>query len=568
MKNPIYIFLISFAFISCERFIDRPPLNQISSDNYWLTTQDLENYVVKYYASFPSHGTWSAGFGYPAINADNMIVGTPNTVLIGERGTTTGRWVTDWANIRSVNIFFDNYQRCRDDFELYKHTLGEAHFFRAWFYFSLVKKYGDVPLYQTELEMGSDELMKPKDSRTAVIDAILTDLDKAIEYLKGRDEVGNNRLNIETALAFKSRVALYEGSWQKYHSGTPFGTAGADPMVYFRACVDASERLINGSYSKGIYSTGDAGKDYYTLFGMDDMSDINEVLFYRAYNISDGVRNDVQYTTTSATNQMGVTWELVSSYLGKNGLPYPYKTLSGSTKGNAFLTKIAEETDPRLHASVWVPGDLRWGNPEVRFIKPNIDQLDLSLNPTGFQLKKASNPYAAGNLGGGSSETGYILFRYAEVLLNYAEALYELNGTIALDALNLLRNRVGMPDFKAISQQEDESRVDYGYAVSDVLYEIRRERRVELALEGYRFDDIRRWAAHRLVKGQRPKGYPFKKEEFPSYNPPLDEDGLIDYFKGRLPNGYGFRENQDYLDPIPLDELTLNPNLTQNPGWK
>src|SRR5690606_17188386 len=117
---------------------------------------------------------------------------------------------------------------------------------------------------------------------------------------------------------------------------------------------------ILGSYYKGIYNTGNPQQDYYTLFGLDDMSDINEVLLYRAYNISDNVRNDVQYATTSATNQMGVTWELVSSYLGKNGMPYPYKTVAKTTKGNDFLLKIAEDVDPRFHASVWVPGDLLW----------------------------------------------------------------------------------------------------------------------------------------------------------------------------------------------------------------
>jgi hypothetical protein len=566
MKRLIYLVIVSFGLFSCESFLDRPPLNQITSASYWQTAQDLENYVVKYYANFGGHGTWSGGYGYGATNADNMIVATPNNVLVGERGIATGRWVGDWGNIRSINIFFDNYQNCKDNFELYQHTLGEAHFFRAWFYYSLLRRFGDLPLYLTELNMDSDELMRPREKRTVIADAILADLDNAITHLKDRNQVGNNRLNKETALAFKSQVALFEGSWQKYHAGTPFGTPGADPTKYFQASVDASEELINGPYYRGLYSTGKGWEDYYTLFGMDDMSDVNEVLFYRAYNIGDGVRNDAQYATTAATNQMGVTWELVSSYLGRDGQPYDYLKVAETVKGNDFLTKLSKEVDPRFHASVWVPNDLRWANPESRFEKPTVDGLDLNLNPTGFQLKKVSNPYAAGNLGGGSSETGYILFRFGETLLNHAEALYELNNTVAIDELNALRRRVGMPDFKAVTQTKN--RDDYGYEISDVLYEIRRERRVELALEGRRIDDLKRWAAHTLIKGQRPKGYPFLKSEFPAYNPPLDENGLIDYFKPRLPNGYQFRENQDYLDAIPADELTLNPNLTQNPGWK
>src|SRR5690606_40004537 len=144
---------------------------------------------------------------------------------------------------------------------------------------------------------------------------------------------------------------------------------------------------------------------------------------------------------------------------------------------------------------------------------------------------------------------------------------YELHGTVAYDVLNTLRTRVDMPAFTVNPQHTDPNLLDYGYPISDELYEIRRERRVELALEGHRANDYRRWAAHKLFKGKRPIGYPFKPEEFPDYRPALDEKGRIDYFKNRLPNGYGFREDQDYLNPIPIEELTLNPNLEQNPNW-
>lgn len=567
IRHTLYSILCLVVLNSCETFLDRPPLDRIATENYWKTSQDLENYVIKYYASFPSHGTWSNGYGYPVTNADNLIIATPNSILTGQRGITTGRWTSDWTNIRSVNIFFDNYQNCQDEFETYAQYLGEAHFFRAWFYFSLVKKYGDVPWYSSEISMDSEGLNRPRDPRTLVVDSILADVDEAINLLHLRADVGNNRLNKETALAFKARIALFEGTWQKYHAGTPFGTVGAQPEKYFQACVDAVEELMNGNYSRGIYTTGDEEQDYYTLFGMDNMSDVNEVLFYRAYNLENAVKNDVQYATTSATNQMGVTWELVSSYLTKEGQPYDYLSTATTEKGNDFLLKVAADVDPRFHASVWIPGDLRWANPEHRFSKPSIDKVDLVLNPTGFQLKKCSNPYAAGNLGGGSSETGYILFRYGETLLNYAEAKYELDGTITYGVLNQLRSRVGMAEFQVFPQSSDPNWVDYGYPISDALYEIRRERRVELALEGHREDDYRRWAAHSLFQGKRPKGYPFEQSEFPEYHPPLDEHGLIDYYQKIIPNGYLFREDQDYLSPIPEEEFTLNPNLDQNPNW-
>jgi hypothetical protein len=566
MKNSIYILLLFVIFSSCDTtFLDRPPLDAIGPANYWKTAADLENYVLQYYPSLPSHGTWYGGYGYSITDADNAIKEPPNTVLNGERGITSGRWISDWSRIRSINIFFDNYSRCEDDFDAYKHYLGEAHFFRAWYYFALVQKYGDVPWYSSELKpIFEEELSRSRDPRTLVADSILADLDKAIDYLDYKSDVGNNRINKETALAFKSRVALYEGTWQKYHANTPFGTPGSNPNKYFQACIDAAEELMtNQRYKVGIYN------DYYKLFGLDDMSSVDEVLLYKAYNINDGVFNDVQYATTFVTTGIGVTWSLVSSYLGKNGEPYDYLNLIEEYKGNEFLNKIVDEIDPRFHASVWVPGDLVVASRGETFDKPSIDMVDLYLNPTGFQLKKCSNPESpgAGMGGGGSSETGYIIFRYAEVILNYAEALYELEGEVAYDQLNLLRERAGMPEFKVNSQSSDPNIVDYGYPVSDELYEIRRERRIELALEGHRADDYKRWAAHNLFKGKRPKGYPFNQDEFPEYHPPLDENGRIDYFQNRLPDGYQFRENQDYLNSIPVEEITLNPNLEQNPGW-
>ncbi len=569
LKNTIAILLMN-VFVSCSDFLERPPLDRIRIDDYWKTARDLESYIFQFYPGFPGHGAGNVdGYGYPVDDSDEVILGSPSEYLNGVRGITPGRWIADWRDIRAVNIFFDNYHKCQDDFASYRHFLGEAYFFRAWFYFKLIQKYGDIPWISSELNTGSEELTQPRISRTVVVDSILADLGNATTFLDLRRTVSNSRLNKEVALAFRARVALYEGTWQKYHAGTPYATEGADYRKYLQVCVDAAGELINGNdYTRGIYSTGQPTGDYYQLFGMENMSGTNEILFYRAYNASDGLRNNVQTLTTNLTGGRGVTWELVSSYLGKDGKPYDYLAMAGSLKGSEYLDKLAEDIDPRLHATVWMPGDLRWSSPEFHFDKPSLDQVGIGLNPTGFQLKKCSNPYASGtNAAGGNSETGYILFRYGEVLLNYAEARYELDGQIAQQELNLLRVRVGMPEFKAVPRLSDPNPIDYGYELSDALYEIRRERRVELALEGYRTEDLKRWAAHYVFKNKRPKGYPFDRTEFPNYNPPLDENGLIDYFQHLLPDGYQFRENRDYLDPIPIEELTLNPALKQNPGW-
>lgn len=568
MKSFIYTLLsLALVMTACEKTLDRPPLDQISTDDYWKTSRDLEKFVLQFYPMLPQH----EGVGQASEDAesDNMILAVPNTVLNGERTVTTTSWTNEWQNIRKVNIFFDNYKRVTEPFANYRHSVGEAHFFKAWFYFDLMKKYGDLPWYSSEIQVGSPDLMKRRDPRTLVTDSILLNIDRAIAYLNPRSAAGNARLNKEAALAFKTRVALFEGTWQKYHKGTPYGTAGADPLKYFRAAVDAAMELMNGAaYQKGLYSTGKPASDYYTLFGMDNMSAVNEVLLYRAANSSQGLGNNVQNITT---NGMSVTWEMVSSYLGKNGRPYNYLTVANASKGNDFLTKIAADVDPRFSATVWIPGDLRVAKNNSLFDKPNLNQAGAFLNATGFQVKKFSNPFspaAGGNQVGGLSETGYIIFRYAEVLLNYAEAKYELDNTLATVQLNALRTRVGMPAFTVSTQTADPHLVDYGYAIPDALYEIRRERRIETALEGRRPDDFRRWAAHKIITGKRLLGYPFKQTEFPTFRPVLTgAAGLIDFFATRLPNGHAFRPNKDYLNDIPQVELTLNPNLTQNPGW-
>lgn len=561
----LFIFLLG-AFCSCEDFIDLQPMDQVTMDEYWTTSTELEYYTRQFYPAFCGQSQMLD----LASDNDDMINGSPSVIMDGTRSKTTGSWTGEWTNIRNVNIFFANYRKCESGYDAYKQYLGEAYFFRAWFYFDLLKKYGDVPWYSEVIELDNQEaLMRPRDYRVLIADSILADLDHAITHLNLRKDVGNNRINKEAALAFKTRVALYEGSWQKYHANSVFGTSGADPNKYFKACVDAAEELMDGDYMVGLYSTGNPEEDYYKLFGFDDMSNINEVLLYKTFNSAEGFGNKTQSFVTYNSESRGITWDLVSSYLGRDGMPYDYLDVAKENKGNNFLTKIAVECDPRLKSTIWIPGDLMSVDQEAYFSGPTIDGGALQLCPTGFQIKKTANPEspAAGKSWETQSETGLILLRYAEVLLNYAEAKYELDGVVADDALNLLRQRVGMPDFKVHSQSSDKNRLEYGYSISDELYEIRRERRVELALEGLRDDDYMRWAACALFKNKRPKGYPVDLAQYPDFVSKVDENGLLDYFKDVMPDGYQFRENQDYLYSIPQDELTLNPNLKQNPGW-
>lgn len=573
MKNIVKILVIITAvmLVGCEDLINLGPLDKISTNDYWKTSNDLKSYVSQYYPGIlPSSIQTGVGENHFDNRSDNMIQATPDPVMNGERVLTTGNWRSEWAPVRSLNIFFRDYNKCQDVFASYQQYLGEAYFFRAWHYFNLLKKYGDIPWYSGVIDLNdTTQLNKPRDPRTLIADSIIADLDKAFTYLSKRSTTGNCRISKEAALAFKTRVALFEGTWQKYHAGTDFGTSGADPDKYFQECVDAATELMSGTYTVGIYNTGNPNTDYYKLFGLDNMGSVNEVILYRAFNSADALINAVQYHTTKYPIGKGATWELVSSYLNKTGIPYDYSGVAATTKGNAFLTKIAADCDNRLKSTVWIPGDLMASALNLTFTKPPVNLGSIQLCPTGFMVKKMSNPQSsgAGQSWEYGSETGQIILRYGEVLLNYAEAKCELDNSVATTQLNLLRTRAGMPAFTVNTQASDLNPVNYGYTITDELYEIRRERRVELALEGLREMDYMRWAAHAIFAGKRSKGYPFLASEFPTYNAPLDANGLIDYYKTALPTGYKFRPGQDYLYSIPQDERTLNPALTQNPGW-
>ena len=578
-KNIIYIIsgILSLGFVSCEDLLDRAPLDKIGNNSYWKTATDLKNYTMQFYTLFPTYGTPGHAGIFMAdahYGSDDAILGDANTTLNGARAVANsgGNW--DWKKIRSVNIFFDNYARCQEPFDLWAHYLGEAHFFRAFLYFSKVKSYGDVPWYNKSLSMDSEDLYKARDPRTLVVDSILSDLDKAIEYLHPIKSVDGktNRLSKEVALLFKSRVALYEGSWQKYHNGTPFATPGADPNKYFRIAVEAAEKLMNGDYTVGVY--GANSEDYGKMFGMNDMAANQEVLLWKKYDKSLNLSHNSQVYHTSRTNTRSATLEFVESFLGKDGNPIDYHKLAKTTKGTDFLKYLGSNSDPRLSKTIWIPGDVMWNsiNGYKKFDLPYIGETGEYLNLTGLQLRKGVDITSAGAGGffGGDCVTGAIIFRYAEVLLNYAEAKYELDGQVDYNkSINLLRQRAGMPNFKVVSDPNQKRFSDYGYTISDELFEIRRERRVELGAEGFRTQDYKRWAAHKLFQNKRPKGYPVVRSEFPDGTkiPATDQNGLLDPFKKNIPEGYKFKENRDYLECIPTNEITLNPNLKPNPGW-
>ncbi|MBW7893068.1 MAG: RagB/SusD family nutrient uptake outer membrane protein [Chitinophagaceae bacterium] len=567
MAATIFILL----FTACRKdFLNRRPLDKVSSFDYFLGPKDLETYVNQFYnnTSFPIVANYGSDF-----NSDNAVATNFDARLAGTR-TLDGAGAISFARVRSVNYFFDNYKRIEGKaaFDDYKQFVGEAFFFRALIYFDLLKGWGDIQWFSSVPGTESPELLQQRDPRNIVVDNILKDLDSAALYLQSAKTDGFSRVNKWMALLIQSRVALYEGTWEKYHAGDPFGVANAQPEKYFNKAVEAATKVMeSGVYS--LYSTGSPNTDYYDLFSRQrTYSGNTEVMFWKNFDNSLGkgeaiFTRDRNYRQRTP-NEHSHTKELADSYLCIDGKPITGNPLF---KGNDNISLEMQNRDPRFVQTFGMPG-YPWvitASGDVTNYDALYDMLNQGLEqyaPSGYVLRKGYDDRAIYHIPQ-YEETPGIVYRYGEVLLNFAEAKAEL-GTITQDdidrSIKLLRDRVGMPNL-ILASIADDPKWDFP-TLSPVINEVRRERRVELAAEGFRFDDIMRWAAaDELIVGKRPHG--FKADQL-AVNPyPVDANGFLDPYQQKLPDGYEFRIDRDYLNAIPKDQLLLNPSLVQNPGW-
>lgn len=577
MKTQIFKLLILVLYIAsitgCKDNIDlnRFPLDMVSTEDYWKTTNDLDLYINQFYNAFTPSSSDRLQFVFAAdMQTDDFTYVEANERLRGSRIVpSTGGW--DYSNIRNINYFFDNYHRCQEPFDAYKTIVGAAHFFRAWFFFNLVKEYGDVPYFSTALNTNSEELYMVRTPRSQVVDSIIVDLDNAINYLPSGKQLGGTKLSKEIALLVKSRVCLYEGTWEKYHTGV-FGVSNPNPEKYLNLAVEAANTLIqSGQYS--IYSKGSPKWNYF-FFADIDYSNNPEVLLWKKYDLDLGVGHARQFQiATGKGGGIGITKSLVDSYLCTDGKPISQSSLY---QGDGDLKTVTTNRDPRLIQTIFTPGfplQIRNGD-TTYFVRPAIDQSAHTVCPTGYQLNKTLNfdPIHHKSLDTHADGfTGWIWFRYAEVLLNYAEAKAELGTLNQQDidkSIKLLRDRVGMPNLIISDIPNDPNWLFPD--LSPVINEIRRERRVELVAESFRWDDIARWAAaDEVIIGKRPLGGNFNSNDYPDLSAADYRltDGYFDPLQNQIPAGYGFVLGRDYLSPISTEELTLNPNLEQNPGW-
>lgn len=580
----IFILLLFIVIIQgcSEDFLDRAPLDVVTTESYWKTSNDLLIYMNTFYPILPAYKPRGNGQYQADYTSDNMAIETPDTRLAGQLSVPTSapanrygdQWYTgfdvsyDFTWIRNANILIANYHTVTSPWNETSQYVGEAYFFRAYFYFDLLKNYGDLPWINKPLTPADEELYSPRISRSIIADSIVADLDKAATYMKSKGSAPKSRLNKEIALLFKSRVCLFEGTWEKYHAGTDFGVNGSDGSKFLTLVADAAKKLIDlGLYS--IHNTGNPNMDYEVCFNQKDYSNNPEIMLWKSFSTALAFENTSQMALIAWYDWIGyggITKWLVNSYLCTDGLPISVSPLYAK---DATLADEFKNRDPRLFQTIFKPGDpvrIEPGEDTVTiFTKPTFENFFNSR--TGYRLKKGLEPH---NLipEKAFGEISHVLFRYAEALLNFAEAKAELGTLTQSDvdiSINVLRDRVNMPHLN-INNITADPNWDFPN-LSPAINEIRRERRAELACEGKRLDDLLRWRAHELFVGKRPMGVRFIQSDYPGLNKLVDENGYVDMYQTILPNGYQFKPNRDYLLPIPINELTLNTNLKQNPGW-
>lgn len=627
-----FIFFI-LLFTRCqENFLERTPLDELTDASYWNNSNDLKNFVNGFYQLFPRYrGDNVEGEGNDG--ADNTRRDHPSDILVvaqnspsgtlmqaqtsGQAPNTDAEWTSNYQWIRQINYFIENSKKVARD-ESTNQYIGEGYFFRAWVYFELLKKFGGVPYITRALNTSDkEELYKTRDSRTDVAQWIVNDLDSAIINLnwKGSGSAGETgRINKEAAMVMKARVALYEGTWERYHSSKTFGVPNKDGVDFLKLIEPTIDLLIEHQGTNIFIDGGQIDQPYNQLFSQIDASSTPGVFLYRVYNASlIGGHSFYEKMTRGPS----FTDHLVYSYLDKNGKPQELSELPIDSKSLYTLSKYL---DPRFNQTIWTPD-----KGSMKKVAPSLgDNPIYVFNSRYPYISNTQSTYPQNGQGGykwwkgaildpeefRNGSTDDILIRYAEGLLAYAEAKAIL-GTLSQDDLdktiNLLRSRVNMAPMvlsEIHSYPNSIYKQNFGFdpSESNIVNEIRRERLIELAGEGFRLGDLKRWAIYEsVINGYKPKGAHI--DQFLNYYNDSDSlitdgysDSEIDLLKLTIGNGFNideggyinpfynvpeFRTNgvgyyidpkRDYLSPIPKGEIELyqekaGVELEQNPGW-
>jgi SusD family. len=530
--------------VSCKKHLNLTPQASLSDADFWKSANDMAlacNYFYTYLPGIDNNtaANWSDdGFSNS---------GGPNVISNGSRQapTTSGDWSGPYKLIFNCNHLLEKAVDVPDDETLVNRYRAEARFFRAWAYYELVKKFGDVPLILRTFDVNDTLTQAHRTHKETVLDTAYADIEFAVHHLPTAAELPvaeYGRITKGAALALKARIGLFAGTRNKFH-----GEGNAEK--HLNACIDACTAIMqDGAYGLFTYDKN-VDSSYYYLFQYAGEGNANkENILVRLYgeNMDNSIVSHNYPANLGSGNGTTPTRALMDAYLYQDGLPADkspyYKEQENS------LTEF-EHRDPRMGMTVF--------NKNVWYLT-SLDQPTFTFAATGYKSRKY---FIIDDFINKKSFIDNIVIRYAEVLLMYAEAKYELEGSISDEdlnrSINLIRARVNMPnltnDFVTNHQL-------------DMREEIRRERRIELAFEGeHRYWDLIRWkiAETELPKAIRGSKY-FPQEQTGINNPNLDANGFVIVEAASKRN---FNPERDYLWALPVQDIGLDKNLYQNPNW-
>lgn len=552
-RNLTIISMALFLTMSSCQDMDLTPKTNTSSEDFWKTSNDYKLAANKFYHYLESfHGS--------DVLSNYDLKADLATSYADFNSVSNGRWLPQendavwsdsYAQLRQINNLIEHADKMQSqDAEIMRYR-AEALFFRAYVYYRLVSKFGDVPLILKVLDINSPELTMGRTPRNQVEDQILSDLTEAEDYLPKQTELNkeDGRITQGAVLAFKARAALFFASWGKNHN------TRKDFVSLYEVAKQAAEDVMNTN----VYELYDQkGEDSYRQLFLEAGDGCKEIILARKYG------KDVAPGTTHPNNDNvsagfmgGATRKFADMFLDKNG--YPITHSSSCFKGYKTPQSEFEDRDPRMTSILQVPGRsyIYASTNGVPTVCP-AKFTGICTTRTGYRLWKYISDL--GGLHQGLCYYDAKLIRYAEVLLIYAEAVYELKGSISdtdLDrTINLIRKRVGMPALTNAFVNENGL---------NMLEEIRRERTIELSFEANRYDDIRRW---KIAEQELPKNMlgVYWNSEYADANDdlkPVLENGFIVVEKDRR-----FNPNRDYLAPLPTKQVSMSNNaLQQNPNW-
>ena len=610
----IVITALLFSMTACEKdFLDRYPEDAMSDATFFTKSSDFKTYVNGLYNSvLGADNVVSSGEN----GTDNFLMESPGSSEMqhsnsGVANETNAVWNNSYTNIRNVNYVLASKDKLESRDDEANQYIGEAYFIRAWHYAGLLQTFGGVPFIDQVLETDSEDLFKTRDSRDFIASKIMEDLDSAIALMnwKGSGYATAPRINKESALAMKMRVGLNEGSWEYYHGrkNTVFKVSGKDGKDFLNQVVSAGDILIAHQGTK-IYK-GRTGWEYYDMFNQQDYSTINGAFLYKHMD----VLLSVSATPNAGTGSYygGLTKDAVYNYLMADGKP---ENISSKVYDYKSLSSLIANRDPRMNQTLYSPARGNFSAYYALFVPlvaenlskgPYMDLRNAYTGRGGYKVFKGMiNHYVDKT----HSNQDQLMLRYAEALLNYAEAKAIL-GTITQSdvdkTVNVIRDRVGMVHLNMAEANawSVTYSVSEGYdpTAANILNEIRRERRVELMLENYRRTDLKRWAIYEdVVNGYKPVGAYYKEfEDFWNTDARVLAAGYAQSELAGLKlklgtnigvtgeninplwknadftatgRGYYIDPNRDYLQAIPKTEIDFyetkgGVTLTQNPGW-